>query len=133
MKYRPKSITIISWFLIITNVIAVASTALTHNNPEMVKMMELSAIPIALQYLLMAVGIAITISSAVLMLKAKKTGRIMYIGWTTISLTIGLFTSPAKAMMIPSLVLFLVISFFLFRPKANKYFSDNQEELIFDS
>lgn len=133
MKDRPKSITIISWFLIITNVIAVASTTLTHNNPEVVKMMELSAIPIALQYALMAVGIVITISSAALMLKANNIGRMMYIGWTIISLTIGLFTSPAKAMMIPGLVFFLVISFFLFRPKANEYFSDNQEELVCDS
>ncbi|MEY8199407.1 MAG: hypothetical protein RPS47_09215 [Colwellia sp.] len=133
MKDRPKSIIIISWFLIITNVIAVVSTTLNHNNPDVVKMMELNAIPIALQYVLMAVGIVITISSAALMLKANNIGRIMYIGWTIISLTIGLFTSPAKAMMIPGLVFFLVISFFLFRPKANEYFSDNREELVYDS
>ena len=133
MKDRPKSITIISWFLIITNLIAIASTALTHDNPEVVKMMELSSIPITLQYVLMAVGILITISSAVLMLKANKIGRVMYVGWTIISLTIGLITSPAKAMMIPGLVFFLIISFFLFRPKANEYFSNDQEDLVCDS
>ncbi len=133
MKSRPKSITIISWFLIITNLIAIASTALTHDNPEVVKTMELSVMPITLQYILMAVGILITISSATLMLKGKKIGRTMYVGWVIISLTIGLFTSPAKAMMIPSLVLFLIISFFLFRPKAKEYFSIDQEELACDS
>lgn len=126
MKDCPKSITIISWFLIITNVIAIASIVLTHDNPEVIKMMELSAIPITIQYILMVVGIVITISAAVLMLKAKKAGRTMYIGWTIISLIIGIFTFPAKTMMIPGLVFFLIISFFLFRPKANEYFSNDQ-------
>lgn len=133
MKDCPKSITIISWFLIITNVIATASIVLTHDNPEVIKMMELSAIPITIQYILMVVGIVITISAAALMLKAKKAGRTMYIGWTIISLIIGIFTSPAKTMMIPGLVFFLIISFFLFRPKANEYFSNDQEEPVRDS
>lgn len=125
MKDRPKSITIISWFLIITNLIVITSTALTHDNPEVIRMMELSAISITLQYVLMAIGVLITISSAVLMLKANKIGRTIYVGWAVISLTIGLITSPAQAMMIPGLVLFLIIFFFLFRPKANEYFSND--------
>lgn len=133
MKDRPKSITIISWFLIITSVISIASTAFTYDNPEVVKMMELSAMPITLQYILMVIRMAITISCSVLMLKAKNIGRIVYVGWTIISLIIGLFTSPAKAMMIPGVVFFLIITFFLFRPKANEYFSVNQEVLTNDS
>lgn len=133
MKDRPKSITIISWFLIIANLMAIASTVLNYDNPEVVKVMELSSIPTALQYVLMAVGIVITICSAVLMLKGKNVGRIIYVGWTIMSLAVGLFISPAKAMMIPGLVFFLIISFFLFRPRANEYFSSGQKELVCDT
>ncbi|MCI5165639.1 MAG: hypothetical protein D3903_05970 [Candidatus Electrothrix sp. GM3_4] len=133
MKDRPKSITIISWLLIIISVISIASTVFTYDNPEVVKMMELSGVSTTLQYILIAIGMAITISCSVLMLKAKSIGRIIYIGWTVISLLIGLFTSPAKAMMVPGLVFFVIITFFLFRPKANEYFSVNQEEIASDS
>jgi len=85
MKTRPKSITFISWFLIITSVISIISTAFTYDTPEMVKIMELSPIPIILQYIMMVVGMTITISCSVLMLKAKSIGRIVYVGWTTLS------------------------------------------------
>lgn len=133
MKIPPKSITIISFFLIIINLIAITSTALSYDNPEVIKVMELSAMPIILQYIFMVLGHLITLLSAVLMLKAKKRGRTMYVGWSIISLIIGLLTAPAKALMIPSLVFFLIVNFFLFRRKANEFFSNGQERLVYDS
>jgi len=95
--------------------------------------MELSVMPIMMQYIMMVIGIAITITCGVLMLKAKGIGRITYVGWTIISLLIGVFTSPAKAMIIPGVVFFVLITFFLFRSKANDYFSAIQEESLSDS
>ncbi len=133
MKNRPISITTISWFLIFTSVISITTTAFTYANPEVAKIMELSPISITLQYILMAIGIAVTISCSILMLKAKSIGRTIYVGWTIIYLIIGLFSSPTKAMMIPGIVFFIIITFFLFRPNANKYFSANQKELTSDS
>lgn len=133
MKSRPKSITIISFFLIIINLIAITSTALSYDNPEVIKVMELSSMPLILQYIFMVLGHLITLLSAVLMLKAKKRGRTMYVGWSIISLIIGLLTAPAKALIIPSLVFFLIVTFFLFRRKANKFFSNGQERLVYDS
>lgn len=127
MKDRPKSITVISWFLIITSGISIITTILMYDNPEVLKMMELSVMPITVQYIMIAVGTIIAISCSVLMLKAENIGRITYVGWTVMSQLIGFFTSPAKAMMIPGSVLFVIITFFLFRPKANEYFSTNQE------
>jgi hypothetical protein len=133
MKDRPKSITIISWFLIITGGISVISTALTYDNPEVVKMMELSVMPIIMQYIMMAIGLVITVTCGVLMLKGKGIGRITYVGWTIISLLIGVVTSPVKAMLIPGVVFFILITFFLFRPKANDYFSLVQDGSLNDS
>ncbi|MEM8562989.1 MAG: hypothetical protein AAGF57_12175 [Pseudomonadota bacterium] len=124
MRVRPKSITFISWFLIITSVISVVTTAFSYNNPETVKMMELSPVPISLQYVLMAIGLAITVTCGVLMLKGENTGRTLYVGWTVIALVTGFFVSPVKALLIPGVAFFIVITFFLYRPKANEYFAD---------
>ena len=133
MNARPKSITIISWFLIITSLMSVVTIFFTYDNPEAVKLMKLSAMPITLQYIMMAVGVAITVLSGVLMLKANNIGRLMYVSWTAISLIIGLATSPSKAMMIPSVIFFAVITLFLFMKKSNQYFSTAHSEEIGDS
>ena len=133
MKDRPTSLTIISWFLIITSLMSVVSTALSYNNPQVAKIMELSSIPIFAQYIFMVLGMAITLSCGFLLLKAKNVGRVLYVGWGIASLAIGLITSPAKAMLIPGLVIFVIITIFLYRPKANEYFSSSQRELMSDS
>lgn len=134
MKTRPLSISIISWFLIVTSAIALISTAVSYNNPEVIKIMELSAIPITLQFILAFVGLTITISSGVLMLKGNNIGRLLYSGWIAISFVITLITSPITYMILPGLIVSLIIIFFLFRPKASEYFSKaEQEELTNDS
>lgn len=130
MIERPRSVTIVSWFLIIASLISIVSTTLTLGNPDVVKMMELNAMPLTLQYILMAIGLAITIACGVLMLKGKRLGRTVYVGWTVISLIIGLFTAPAIAALIPGVIFFVVIAFFLFRPKANDYFAGSRMEPV---
>ncbi|MCE2593766.1 hypothetical protein K6Y31_02930 [Motilimonas cestriensis] len=129
MKIRPLSITIISWFFIITGLISVVSGSLLYDNPESVKLMELSVLPLAVQYAMMVIGLIITIAAGVLMLKAKRIGRTAYVGWSVISLLTGLITSPAKTMLVPSIIIFVIVAFFLFRPKANEYFSGAKEDL----
>lgn len=133
MKARPLSISIISWFLIVTSVIALISTAFSYNNPEVIKIMELSALPITLQFLLAFTGLSITMLSAILMFKANNIGRFLYTGWVVISFIITLVTSPLTLMLIPSLVVSSIMIFFLFRPKANEYFVKQQEESTIDS
>jgi hypothetical protein len=103
---RPTSVTIISWFLIITGVVSIISSALTHDNPEVMRLMKLNIIPIVMQYILLAIGAAITIVCGFLMLKANSIARIVYIAWTIFSLTISLLSSPAEQVLIPSLVFF---------------------------
>ena len=133
MNTRPKSVTIISWLLIIMASISIVSSALTYNNPDVVKLMELSAIPITMQYMIMAVGLLIMIISGIGMLYGKNYARILYVSWTPLAIIISLLTSPAKTMMIPGIVLFLIIVFFLFRTESNIYFKKNNEEQISDS
>ncbi len=126
MKPRPLSVTIISWFLIAASLLTFFSTAVMYNNPEVKSMMELSKVPLSLQYVLILVGTGISVLCGILMLKAKGVGRIVYVVWTSLSFIMSFFTSPDKIMLIPSVVVFLIFVFFLFMPKSNNYFSKAQ-------
>lgn len=133
MNTRPKSITIISWFLIVSGSISLITAAFTYDNPDAVKMMELSAMPIFMQYIFMAVGVLIMMISGIGMLRGNNFARILYVSWTVIAIIISLLTSPIKTMMIPSIVFFVIITFFLFRSKSNDYFNTQLEEAVSDA
>ena len=132
MKKRPTSITIIAWLIIGMAVITLATTTITLLNPEFKKqsekLMKQNSAPLMVQYILMYLGAMVSFVSGVAMINAKNWGRILYVGWSGLSLLFGFFTSPAKGTVIPSLIFTLVIIFFLFRDVANKYFTDAKVE-----
>ena len=130
MKERPISITIISWFLIVTNIMSVIVTLVNINNPDVKAMMQLSALSLEVQYLMMVIGLIISISCGFLMLSGNVIGRNLYMVWTILSLSIALFTSPLKTLLIPGIIFFMVIAFFLYRPKANQYFLESKVNTI---
>ena len=124
MKKRPTSISVIAWVLIVIGGIGLISTTGTImiNSPMLRDIMSKSPIPIPIQYVISYFGILIGVISGVAMLKGKNWARLLYITWNLINFVIGITISPMKATMIPSLVLFLIVTFFLFRPKANEFF-----------
>lgn len=126
MNVRPRSITIISWFLIITSALSVVTFAVVYNNPDIVKLMEMNAMPLWLQYTLNVVGVVVSLGCGVLMLKGKSLGRMVYVGWALVSMVVGLLTTPAKLTLVPGLIFMFIVLFFLFRPKANEFFSQHQ-------
>lgn len=125
MTKRPTSISVIAWILIVIGGIGLISTTGTImiNSPMLRDIMSKSPIPIPIQYVISYFGILIGIISGVAMLKGKNWARWLYITWNLINFVIGITISPMKAAMIPSVVLFLIVTFFLFRPKANEFFS----------
>ena len=56
------------------------------------------------------------------MLKGRNWARFLYIIWSIIGFIIGLTTSPIKAGVIPGIIIFIVVAYFLFNAKANEYF-----------
>lgn len=122
MNQRPKSITVICWILIIMGAICLVTSTISFNNPIVKELMAKSPIPVNIQYLIMYFGLLVTFVSGMAMLKRQNWARLLYVGWSIIGFVIGITTSPMKAAMIPGLIIFLVIVFFLFRPKANEYF-----------
>jgi len=123
---RPTSITVIATILIVMTGISLITCTLALNNPMAKELMAKSLLPIPVQYMMMYVGFFINVVTGIAMLRAQNWARFLYVIWGVIGFVIGLATSPMKAAMIPSLVVFAVISFFLFRPKANEYFSPRE-------
>jgi len=122
MNQRPKSITVVCWILIITGGISLISSTFSLTNPVAQELMAKSSIPISIQYVIMYAGLIITLVCAIAMLKRQNWARLLYVVWSIIGFIIGIATSPMKVIMIPSIIIFLIVAFFLFRPKANEYF-----------
>jgi hypothetical protein len=122
MKKRPTPVTVVAWILIVVGISSLVAMTLTLNNPATLDLMSRSLLPISLQYVLAYAGFLVTIVSGIVMLKGRNWGRLLYVVWSAIGSLIGLATSPLKLAMIPGIVVFLIFTFFLFRPSANAYF-----------
>jgi len=85
--------------------------------------MSQGALPVGVQVAMTYVGLAITIVCAIAMLKGQNWGRMLYVVWGAIGFVITFVTSPMRAAMLPGLVVFAVIVYFLFRPAANAFFA----------
>lgn len=122
MKKRPTSISVIAWFLIVSGGISAITCTMALNNPMVKEIMSRSLLPLSVQYVMMFTGLVITVICGISILKGQNWSRYLYAIWSIIGYVIGLTTSPMKAALIPGVILFLVITFVLFRPKANVYF-----------
>jgi len=98
----------------------------TVDNPAARELMNKSPIPVPIQYALTYVTLLIKLVSGVAILKGQNWGRWLYVVGTAAGFLIGIITSPLIGVMIPGLVLFVVVTVFLFLPNANQYFSDQE-------
>lgn len=122
MHNRPVSVTLIAWVLIATGAISLITCVISLNNPMVKELMSQGPMPMVFQCAIMYMGVIVAFVSGIAMLKGQNWARFLYVIWSIIGFVTGMTTSPMKAVMIPGLVIFLVIVFFLFRPKANEYF-----------
>jgi hypothetical protein len=107
----------------VVGVISLITTTAALNNPMAKELMKRSPIPLPIQYAVLFVGLLVMIISGVAMLKALNWGRLLYVIWSAAGFAITFATSPMKIAMIPGFLLYLVVVFFLFRPKANQFFA----------
>ena len=129
MKSRPKSVTVVCWILIMSCIVNGISSILMHNNPRALELMNQSPLPVSVQYAILYLGLAIMLISGITMLKGKNWARMLYVGWSSIGFIVGILISPARAVMIPGIVVFAIFVFFLFRPKANAFFTGAAEPM----
>jgi hypothetical protein len=82
-----------------------------------------SPVSVPVQLAMIYAALVVDAVSGIFMLRGKASARILYVAWSFVSLVFGLATSPAKLALVPGFVVFAVVSFFLFRPRANEFFS----------
>jgi len=131
MGKRPTSVTVIGWILIALGSLAVIGlystwqilTHLSAQPPAIQEMMAKNPMPLWLQMIFMVVGVAVNVVAGIFLLRGANWSRWMYVVWTGLGMVIGLVTSPVKLMIVPGLLIYGVIAFFLFRPAANAYFT----------
>ena len=126
MMKRPTSVSIIAWFLIATSLISVITSYTSLDNPVAQELMAKNLLPMSVQYVMLYVGLAISLASGFAMLKGLNWGRTLYVVWSVLGIVIGLATSPMKLMLVPGVIVLGIIVFFLYRPKANAFFSAPQ-------
>ena len=120
---RPTSITVIAWIMIISVLISLISVTYSLDNPQFKEIMGRSALPLSVQITWTYLSFLIQAISAAFMLKGKNWSRWLYVIWNLIGFINVSLTSPVKTAIIPNLLVFGVFTFFLFRPKANAYFT----------
>jgi hypothetical protein len=123
---RPVSITAIAVLMIFVCVASGISILMGVNNPAVIAMMAQNPIPPKLQYSLQALGITVTFLSSIGFLMGVGVWRWVYATWSLVTFVIAITTSPRKEIVWGTLVLTLVVLFFLFRPRADQFFKGRE-------
>jgi NAD/NADP transhydrogenase beta subunit len=123
MKKRPVSITVIAWILLVINALSLLGSLLTFNNPVTREQMAQSSVPVPLQYAVSFLMLAVSILCAIFMLRGANWARVLYLVAGAIGLLFGFLTAPSIVWVIPGVVIYALIVFFLLRPKATAYFT----------
>jgi hypothetical protein len=123
MKKRPLALTIIGWTLIMMGIFSMFATSANLKNPQIIEYMSQSPLPLPIQYAILALGVMVMTISGLGILKGKNWARLLYVGWGLGSFLMSLAIGTLQISMIPGLIIFLVIAYFLFRSDAHVHFS----------
>lgn len=123
MNKRPTSVTVIAWILIVIAPLSALTITFSLQNPTARELMARSPIPMPIQIAMSYAGLLVTFVCGIAFLKGQNWARYLYVGWSVVGFIVGFATSPMKFSMIPGFVFVLVIAFFLFRPKATRFFT----------
>ncbi len=138
-KNRPMSITILGWFLIIMGGLFLINIlpempSVSNPLPRCVIIGENSqyTLPIRsifLFYALLFLSIVVNIVSGIGMLNGQNWARVFYTVWGIVGLVASFMLAREKMIMIPGLIFFIIVVFFLFSPHSNKYFVPRKNEI----
>jgi len=128
---RPISIAVIAWITLVSNTLSLLAmlgailgiNKSAANNPVVQEMIAKNPIPVPVQYLTFFAGVIISTVCAIFMLRGANWARLLYICWGAFGYLIVFFMSPEKPVL--GVVFYLVILFFLLRPKASAYFTQH--------
>ena len=123
MNKRPRAVAVIGWILVVMGIFSMFATSVNLKNPKVIASMQETPLPMSMQYAILTLGVMIMTICGLGILKGKNWARFLYVGWGVFSFLLAIAIGTMQITMVPGLLIFLVIAFFLFRPGANAYFS----------
>jgi hypothetical protein len=118
--HRPLSLTIISWFLIVSG----SLTILLLFDADTKEFWEAAGVNTLSMTVMNFISSVIYIVSGVLILKQNRIGRTLYVSWFAISvfLTLLLLGSSYFGILVFTILIYGIFLFFLYQKNANDYF-----------
>ncbi len=127
MNSRPTSVTYAAWFVIVVNILGVFGMAYGFESQEVWDAMALNLLPVVVQRSLIMFTLGISILCGFMMLDGRPWARKLYIGFNGVSLLIQLVSAADKLMLLPAILIFGALVYFLLRPQANDFFAGKFE------
>ncbi|MBP6491394.1 MAG: hypothetical protein KA282_00345 [Clostridia bacterium] len=122
-KKRPTPITIIAWYLIIVYALALVSIPLVLFIPTVLDTFEAMEIPVGLSLGFTVLSSAIMIFSGISILKEKKLGKLLALGYMPVAMIVGSLLNGFQSSMIFGIIIYIAIFYFLSRENAVLYFN----------
>lgn len=119
---RPLSLTVLAWFVIVSNLIGLISLPFSLHDPLSLAVLRRSPLPIEATVAIAVASEALHLVAGVAILKRKIWGRTLYAVVALVGFAISAFTTPFKGMLIVVAALIALFLFILYRPAATAYF-----------
>lgn len=119
---RPKSVTVISWVLIVWALIGALAGAFLLSSHEGRQLLADTPVPLPVQYILLFSGPLILLISGLAIFQGRNWGRLLFLIWGIVNFGTRLFVTPLALNAVFAVLIFLAILFFLFRSEASAYF-----------
>ena len=122
MTKRQLSLTIIAWLLIVFSLFGLYGVFTMRSNPVAMKMLDQMHMPLIVEQVWGVVGTIVNLICAWGILKGQPWSRVLYVVWSVIGIVVSFFISPMKSVIAISVVLLIILAFFLFRENADDWF-----------
>jgi hypothetical protein len=121
---RPDSITIIAWIMLVFGVSSLQVGIFSINNPVPETIANIP-IPAQVESSRFFADAVISIVSGIFILRGANWARLLYIWWGAFYFVIELLMRPVKATTLTMGACYLIVVFFLLRPRASAYFASH--------
>ena len=120
---RPRSVTIVSWWIICTAIVGVYSSATMESDPLAVRMAMGSTVPLAAQQLFGIVNGLVLALCGHALLRGRHWARLAFVAWSFVGFLAGIAIVGLLMALIFSGLSVGITMFFLCRPAANTWFT----------
>ena len=128
---RPTSLGIIGWLLIILGMVGLLTALWSYRtvaSPQVMALMARSPVPPAVEEAIGLLGSVVQLAAGVLMLRRVPAGRLLYAIWGGLGLLFGLWAAPVTVILVPGILIYAVIVFFLYRRPVGVWLNGGAHE-----